>query len=157
MFRGSSILKNLPELRSASSGNLGEMYYDCIINNNNVILPVNYFDICRSSVSSTSYMFANNKYLRELEYSSSKGLLQDCTNLSNVTYMFSGTTSLHKGIPNNLFGTSETQKLTKLKSLEGMFSTSDILCDIENGSNKWITEETLSPIQELTSIKRMFF
>lgn len=70
--------------------------------------------------------------------------------------MFSGTTSLHKGIPNNLFGTSETSKLTKLKSLEGMFKTSAILYDIENGSNKWINSDTLVPITELTSIKEMF-
>ena len=156
MFYGSSILKNLPSLNSSSSGNLSYMYHSCIINNSNVILPANYFDICRNNVSNTSYMFSENKYLRELEYSSSKGLLQDCVNLSNVTYMFNGTTSLHKGIPNNLFGTSETSQLTKLKSLEGMFKTSDVLYDIENGSNKWMTEETLSPIVELTSIKEMF-
>jgi len=63
-------------------------------------------------------MFSKNAYLRELEYSSDHGLLQDCINLSNVQYMFAETMSLHKGIPKNLFGVSE---LKKIKELNGMF------------------------------------
>jgi len=52
MFNGSSILKELPTLTS-KAGNLSYMYYNCVIHNNNVILPADYFNICKDTLSST--------------------------------------------------------------------------------------------------------
>lgn len=152
MFEGSSLLKNLPALK-ANTQQVSRMFFGCVINVNPLVLPFNYFQVCKTTLTSTSEMFRNNMYLRELEYNQDIGLFSGCVNLQNVTYMFAGTHYLHKGIPNNIFGTVE---LPRIASLNGMFYDSLILYNIENGSHKWVDSNTLYPLTNLVSVDSMF-
>jgi len=153
MFRDSSVLKSLPSIKYGAS-DLRYMFAGCIINQDNLQLPANYFGNCRETLTQTERMFENNKYLTSLEYNSEYGLFGDCINLSNVVYMFNGANFLHGGIPINIFGTTE---LPQLKSLAYMFSNTTSLYDVENYSNKWINESTLLPLANLDNIEGMFY
>lgn len=158
MFYNSSVLSDLPELNSAIVEDVQEMYRSCIINKTSVVLSPNYFSKCRSSLSTTNKMFYGNKYLTELSYDSTNGLLENCTNLSNVQEMFSGANFLHKGIPNNFFGTTALPNITSLK---GMFASTSILHDVEDESvsteKKCIDSNTMAPLTRLQSVEEMFY
>lgn len=154
MFQDSSVLLNLPSINSASASDLNYMYQGCIINDSNLVLPADYFEICATNLTTTAYMFCNNQYIVELEYDEDRGLFEDCVKLANVEYMFSGAIFLHKGIPVNLFGSTP---LPKIVSLAYMFGTTSILYDVADGSHKWINASTLSPLTGLDNISGMFY
>lgn len=158
MFNNSSILSNIPEIRATNASDFRYMYSSCIINNSDVTLPYNYFSICKNSITKTSYMFYNNRYLTQLQYGQT-GLFEECINLNEVEYMFYQAYNLHKGIPINIFGRSDENMipLTKLSSLKGMFRRTSILFDIaDNDINKCINSNTLKPLTDLTSVEAMF-
>ena len=125
MFYGSYVLSELPTCWNASTStyetkmpaatqNTQHMFSRCVINQDSVQLPADYFQLCKGSLLNTSYMFYDNRYITELLYNRNVGLFSDCTNLQNVTYMFYGCWFLHKGMPNNLFGTTPLTRITSL-------------------------------------------
>lgn len=152
MFQDSSILKDLPMLPSNAS-NLSQMYQGCVINTPNLVLPANYFQKCCRSLTNTSYMFYNNMYLTELGYNESRGLFEECINLINVDYMFSNAIFLNGGVPINLFGKTN---LDKLINLSYMFDSTSIIYNVKDDSNKWINADTITPLINLTNIEGMF-
>ena len=154
MFRDSSVLASLPSLRSSGASDLSEMYRGCVINVPDLELPYNYFQICANSLSNVSSMFYNNKYLTTLGYNANRGLFEGCVNLTNVNYMFYGASFLHKGIPVNLFGTTDIPRLT---SLAYMFGMTSIIYDVEDNSHKWFDSNTISPLINLDNIQYMFY
>lgn len=154
MFKDSSVLASLPALRSSIASNLSYMYAGCVINAADLELPSNYFEICASQLSNVSYMFQNNKYITTLEYSASRGLFSECVNLSNVRNMFESASFLHKGIPVNIFGTTE---LPRLINLSYMFAYTSIIYHLEDDSNKWINAQTFAPLVNLDSVEGMFY
>lgn len=154
MFSDSSVLASLPALRSTGAADLSYMYEGCVINTADLELPYNYFQICAASITNVSYMFQNNMYITTLGYNANRGLFEGCTNLSNVNGMFQNAYFLHKGIPVNLFGTTELPRLTSLSS---MFESTSIIYDVEDNSNKWLNAETLEPLVNLENIQRMFY
>lgn len=154
MFRDSSVLSTLPPLRSSGASDLSEMYRGCVINTPDLELPYNYFQICANSLSNVSSMFYNNKYLTTLGYNANRGLFEGCINLTNVNYMFYGATFLHKGIPVNLFGTTEIPRLT---SLAYMFGMTSIIYDVKDNSHKWFDADTIAPLTNLDNVQYMFY
>ena len=152
MFYNSSVLTSLPAIRSSSTSDVPYMFGSCVMGQNGIIIPADYFNICKSKLKTTNFMFYNNQYIAELEYSNDHGLLQDCVSLATAESMFQEAHFLHKGIPSNIFGTSELQNLTSLKN---MFKESLILYDISS-ENKCIDSNTFSPLIKLTSIEGMF-
>jgi len=117
MFRRSTILNELPNITSSISKNLDFMFSGAKIKSS-INLNAYYFNNCKDSLENTEEMFSNNYELETLQYNSTRGLFEGCTKLNKVTKMFSDAHSLHKGIPNNLFGSTP---LPNLESLEGMF------------------------------------
>ena len=153
MFYNSSVLKDLPRINSDSAADLSYMFGACVINTSNLTLPSDYFEICEDNLSRTHAMFYQNKYITELEYSANRGLFENCTNLSNVEYMFSNANLLHKGIPVNLFGSTP---LPKIASLSHMFVYTSIFYDVEDNSHKWMNATTIEPLVNLENISEMF-
>ena len=154
MFMNSSVLKNLPEIESASASDLSYMYSGCVINTPDLELRADYFAKCASSLSNIEYMFSENSYLTTLQYNANRGLFEGCTNLNKVSHMFSGATFLHKGIPVNFFGTTALPRLT---SLTYMFANTSIIYDLENNSHKWVDSSTFAPLINLDDISYMFY
>lgn len=165
MFYGSYVLSELPicwnnntstyeTKMPASTQNTVYMFGSCVINQDSVQIPADYFQLCRANLLNTSYMFANNRYITELMYNRNTGLLADCTNLQNVTYMFYGCWFLHKGIPNNLFGNTPLLRIT---SLQDMFADTSIFFDVEDESNRWMDSNTIAPLTNLTSVQELFY
>ena len=154
MFYNSSVLKRLPALRSNSATTLIRMYSGCVINTGDLELPSNYFSICSSQLSNVESMFENNQYITTLQYSADRGLFEGCTNLSNVKNMFRNANFLHKGIPVNLFGSTELPRLT---SLCNMFAYTSIFYDVEDDSKKWIDSNTITPLTNLDDISGMLY
>jgi hypothetical protein len=95
-------------------------------------------------------MFYGNRYLTELLYNRNVGLFSDCVNVQSVTNMFNGCWFLHKGIPNNFFGTTP---LTKITTLQGMFADTSIFYDVDNESNRWVDSNTIAPLTNLTNVQ----
>ena len=155
MFNKSSVLADLPTINSSGASDLNHMFSGCVINQSALELPCDYFRTCAGSLSDTSYMFLDNMYLTTLEYNANKdGLFEGCINLSNVTGMFENAMFLHKGIPVNLFGTTELPKLT---SLSHMFALTSIIYDVEDNSHKWFDATTIQPLTNLNNIEYMFY
>lgn len=155
MFNSSSVLKNLPEIKATNAQDFRYMFASCIINTADLILPYNYFSKCKNSITKTSFMFYNNKYIIELQYGQT-GLFEDCTILNEVQYMFYGANNLHKGVPTNIFGNGQDSlPLTKLSSLLGMFRQTSVLFDVSD-INKCINQSTLKPLTNLISIEALF-
>lgn len=101
-------------------------------------------------------MFCKNRYITELGYDSEYGLFDGCVYLNNVDGMFLSATYLHKGIPNNIFGTTNLPNIIRLYR---MFELTNVLYDIPNeidGGKKWVDVNTIKPLINLTSIERMF-
>ena len=165
MFQNSYVLADLPKCLNSSTGvyetklpattqNTQYMFAGCVINSDSVQIPADYFQLCKNALVNASYMFYNNRYITELLYNRNVGLLQDCVNVQNVTYMFYGCWFLHKGIPNNLFGSTP---LTKITTLQAMFGDTSILYDVENESNRWMDSNTVAPLVNLVSIQQLFY
>lgn len=153
MFQDSSVLKSLPTLRSVSTSRCDYMFQSAIINSSEVEIPSNYFQICKANISNLTNMFCNNIYITSLEYDQNCGLFQDCIKLAAVKNMFYGAHFLHKGIPNNLFGSTNIPGLT---SLEGMFAYTLILQDINDGIVKQMDANTIAPLTKLQTVQGMF-
>lgn len=101
-------------------------------------------------------MFYNNRYITELGYNPKCGLFDGCIYLNNVDGMFLSATYLHKGIPNNIFGTTNLPNIIRLYRI---FEHTNVLYDIPNeidGGKKWVDVNTIRPLINLTSIERMF-
>ena len=102
-------------------------------------------------------MFYNNIYLTDIAYNDNIGLFSNCVNLSNVAYMFYGAWFLHKGMPNNLFGTTSLPKIT---SLLYMFGDTSLFFDVEDevtGGKKWMDSNTIAPLINLQSVQGLFY
>lgn len=129
MFDSSQILKRLPNINSAQSQNMSYMYASCVILQSEIVLPPTYFQICKNSIVNVAYMFYKNRYITELGYDSKYGLFDGCVYLNNVDGMFLSATYLHKGIPNNIFGTTNLPNIIRLYR---MFELTNVLYDIPN-------------------------
>ena len=154
MFAESSVLSDLPALRSSNASTMNGMYRRCIINILDLELPANYFQICKNALTNVSSMFAGNEYISLLQYSSSCGLFEGCVNLNNVSSMFDGAIFLHEGIPVNLFGETELPRLT---SLYNMFANSSVIYDVKDNSKKWFNSDTIEPLINLDNIRGLFY
>ena len=66
MFYNSSVLSDLPALRSSAASNLNYMYQGCVIDMPNLELPANYFQICKNNLSQVRGMFRDNSYITTL-------------------------------------------------------------------------------------------
>jgi len=156
MFRGSQILKSLPNFNSASASNAAYMFANAYIHQDTIELSPAYFQICKQNISNVSHMFDGNLWITSLGYNSDCGLFEGCINLSNVTYMFYNCAYLHKGIPTNMFGTTNLPKIT---TLAYMFNRTNIWYDVDDesiGGKKWMDSSTIAPLTNLTSIEGMF-
>lgn len=165
MFTSSYVLSELPlcwnnstsayeTKMSPSAQYVQNMFQGCIINQASVQLPADYFQLCKSTLLNASSMFYGNRYLTELLYNRNVGLFSDCVNVQSVTNMFNGCWFLHKGIPNNFFGTTP---LTKITTLQGMFADTSIFYDVDNESNRWVDSNTIAPLTNLTNVQQLFY
>ena len=126
-----------------------------------ISIPHDLFNSCRSTLTDTSYMFANCGFKGRIGVGkkpssgsyAKKGLLADCLNLNTTKSMFSNCTNLKGAIPQDIFYSSITgETYEKLTDISYMFNncwglaTTYSTPTIEGGNTELIYESDFKTV-----------